>query len=467
MTKQSTVDGLVNVASGLGTEKSKREHNTWVFDGLNNWSDLDAAYQSNWIAAKVVDIPAEDATREWRRVKCEGAEQITAAEDYLNVMIKVQEALRWSRLYGGGAILMITDQDLEKPLNVNKIKKGELRRLMVFDRWDLTSDGLNTTDIMAENYMQPDFYRVRNGTQRIHWSHFAIFRGASLPRRWMEHTQGWGDSFLRKCIEDVTDTVAAKNGISELMQEANIDVIKRNGLVQALASDEDEEVIKRYSLFSLMKSTINLALLDDEETLERQTLNLSGVAPIVEQFMTWISAAADIPVTRMFGTSAKGMNATGEGDDRNYNNSLRSIQSRHITGPLRTIDEVLVRSALGYWDDSFDYTWNPLQQPNELEIAQAEQLRCQKHTAYLDAGVVQVSQVMRELQAGEEYQFDDDALAELEELESANMFETIPEPEPEQSGELEQANQEFADRWAGMAEIGFTADQISARLLHT
>lgn len=220
--------------------------------------------------------------------------------------------------------------------------------------------------------------------------------------------------------------VAAKNGIAELMQEANIDVIKREGLSDELATDQDDAIIKRYEMFSLMKSAIQMALLDGDETMDRQTLNLSGVAPIIEQFITWISGAADIPVTRMFGTSAKGLNATGEGDDRNYNNSIRAGQQSYLAEPLRLIDEVLVRSTLGQMPDDYDYVWNPLSIPNALEIAQARKLDCDRDLAYLEGGVVQLSQVQRELQAAEVYQFDDDTIEKQEEMDAANQFDEIP-----------------------------------------
>tara|TARA_R100001480_G_scaffold7584_4_gene15531 strand:- start:251 stop:595 length:345 start_codon:yes stop_codon:yes gene_type:complete len=90
---------------------------------------------------------------------------------------------------------------------------------------------------------------------------------------------------------------------------------------------------------------------------------------------------------------------------------------------MRTLDEVLVRSALGRFPDDFDYVWNPLALPNDLEHAQAEKLRADKHEIYLDRGIVQRSQVMRELQANEEYQYNDEELDELEELEEGNMFD--------------------------------------------
>ena len=436
--KQSSLDGLVNVASGLGVGKSKRDHNQWVYGPLNDYAPLEAAYQTNWIAARICDTYAADATREWRRIKSEGAEDIQNLEDELCVQQMVEEASVWSRLYGGSAIVMITDQDLTKPLNVNKIKKGSLKNLLVFDRWDLGTFNINTWDVLARNYLFPEYYNIRGGSLQIHWSHVVRFEGRRLPRRLLQQTQGWGDSVLRKCIEDVADMVSAKDGIAELMQEANIDVIQRDGLSNELATDQDDAIVKRYSLFSQMKSIVNMALLDENETLTRQTLNLSGVAPIIEQFITWISGAAGMPVTKLFGTAAKGLNATGEGDMRNYYDDIRGWQTGRLAQSMRQLDEVLVRSALGSFPKQFDYEWNPLEQSNEVETAQAGLLTAQKDRIYLEDGIVQPSQVQRNLQSGESYQFDDDQINELEESEEANMFAGMGQTNEEFVNEYEQ-----------------------------
>lgn len=430
-------DGLINVATGLGTQKSKRSFNKFGYSILNDWQQLDAAYQTNWLARQIVDVPAEDMTREWRVIKSQDAEAIRIEEDRLRLPQHVNEALTWARLYGGAGILMITDQPLDKPLNLNRIKRGGLKRLVVFDRFDMTALTLNTWNVLAENYLQPEFYTVRGGSQQIHWSHIARVLGARLPRRQMLQTQGWGDSELRKCLDDIMDIVAAKDGIAELMQEANIDVITRDGLTDDLASDQDAAIIKRYETFSLMKSAIQMALLDGDEKLDRLTLNLSGVAPVIETFMTWISGAADIPVTRLFGTSAKGLNATGEGDMQNYFNGIRSKQNAILDPAVHYLDQVMLRSALGYYPEDFNYDWNPLEQPNNKEIAEADKIRADRDIAYLDAGVIQISQVQRNLQSLETYQFKDGQIEELEEAEDPLLNvrgdltpDPAPDPEP-------------------------------------
>lgn len=460
--KPITADGLVNVASGLGTAKSKRSHNHFQYAALNDWQQLDAAFQTSWLARQIVQVPSEDMCREWRSFKCESADDIRIEEDRLQVPISVNMALDWSRLYGGGAILMITGQDLSKPLNLSRVRKGDLQRLVVLDRWDMSSMTINTWNILAENYLQPEFYTIRGGSQQIHWSHFARFTGARLPLRQMAMTQGWGDSALRVCLDDIMDMVAAKDGIAELMTEANVDVITRDGLSDELASDQDGAIINRYTLFSQMKSVVQMALLDGDETYDRKTLNLGGVAPILETFMTWISGAADIPVTRLFGTSAKGLNATGEGDMVNYHNSIRAKQLTQLDPGMRQLDEVLVRSALGYFPDDYNYVWNPLAQLNEREIAEARRITSETDQRYLDMGVIQVSQVQRNLQSAETYQFDDEDIEQLEADEDAGLtYEPLgaePEPAPAQS------TKDYLAAFAQMVQDGIDPDAAVAAL---
>jgi phage-related protein (TIGR01555 family) len=197
----------------------------------------------------------------------------------------------------------------------------------------------------------------------------------------------------------------------------------------------------------MMKSNIQMALLDGDETYDRKTLNLSGVAPIIEQFITWISGAARMPVTKLFGTSAKGMNATGEGDLNNYYDDIRSWQTTNLSLSMRYLDEVLVRSALGTFPKSFDYEWNPLRQPDVVQIATAGKVNADRDATYLESGVVTKSQIQRNLQSYEVYQFDDEQIEELEALEDSDMFETLPSAQSEEPEPAPMTDAEFVAEW--------------------
>jgi len=401
-------DGLENVVSGLGTSKSKRAHNRFTLENFTaNWSEMDAAYQTNWVVRRICDVPPEDMVREWRDIKSSASEEIESEETRVGLKQSCMEAMTWARLHGGAAVLMITNQDLSKPLNVNKIKKGGLEKLLVFDRWELGATTANTTNPLSNNYLLPEKYTVSGGGQEIHWSHFARFIGARLPRRLMAMTQGWGDSEVRKCLQDIKDVVSSKDGIAELMQEANIDVINRTGLSEELASDQDDAIKKRYELFSAMKSIVNMALLDEGEVLTRNTLSLSGVAPVLENLMIWLSGCVGIPATKLFGMAPAGLNATGEGDLTNYYDSITANRGSALDKPLSCIDEVMVRSAIGNMPDDYDYIWNPLKTPNVMETSQAQLVNAQRDRIYLEDGIIGEQQIRQTLQSGEVYQFGD------------------------------------------------------------
>lgn len=417
---QMTGDSLQNVITGLGTGRSKRSYSHFSYDALNGYAELEAAYVSNWLAKAIVDYPSDDMTREWRAIKCKDAEAIRAEEDRLMVPHKVNDALTWGRLYGGAAILMLTNQDFEKPLDVRKIGKGGLQRLLVVDRYQMYPTLLNTFDIMSENYLEPEFWSLYQGSQRIHHSHFVFFRGTKLPQRLRMQTLGWGDSELRKCMEELKDTIAAKGGVAELMQEANLDVITAEGLAEKITTGQEDKITQRYSQYGLMKSIFKLSLLDGDEKLDRMTLNLSGVAPALEVLKSWVIGASGIPETRLFGVQSKGLGNEGAGDLNNYYDNIRAKQNTQLDPSMSWLDQVLVRSAVGSMPPDYNYDWNRLYQPNRKENAEAEKIEAETAVILLDANIIQRSQVMSKLESSEQYHFEEGAIDALREAEASN-----------------------------------------------
>jgi phage-related protein (TIGR01555 family) len=409
-------DGLENVVANLGTSKDQRTHNTFAF-GTWNFVELEAAYAENWIAKQVVNVPVDDGVREWRTWNHDKAGDIEKEEGRLDLKNKFKEGKYWARLYGGAVMLMVTDQPLDEPLDVERINKGGLKRLVVLDRWDISPTQWNFSNPLDENYLLPEYYTVVGGQTQIHHSHVIRLDGEILPRRTRAWNNGWGDSTLRKVFDDVKDVVATKGGIASLVLQANVDVIKRPGLSDELASGEDANILKRYALARQMKSLVNGMLLDGDEDYIRNTLSFSGLSQIMEQFMVWMSGAADIPMTRLFGRSAAGLSATGEGDLNNYYDNVRAEQTGRYSSELEKLDQVLVRSAIGQYPEDINYDWNPLYQESDNEKAQRTLARAQSEDIYKNMGVLLPSQVASRLKAEGEYAIDDDHIERLQQQE--------------------------------------------------
>ncbi|WP_323660580.1 DUF1073 domain-containing protein [Pectobacterium versatile] len=413
-------DGLANMMTGMGTERDRRTFNRFMFNMLQDFAELEAAYIDNWIARDIIDIPVDDSTREWREFASDDATAIREAEKLYNVQAVTQDAFKWAGVYGGAGTLMITDQPFDKPLNVKKIKKGSLKRLLVLDRMFINGQAFNVTNPLAENYMLPDYFVVNGGSQQIHYSHFVKAPGAPLPMRLRMINGGWDDSRLRRCLEDVKDAVSAKGGVAALIQEANIDVINRENLANDLAAgDMDDVIAQRYNIFGMMKSLYRLALLDKTEEFDRKQISFGGLGEILSVLMEWTAGAAGIPMTRLFGVQSKGLGDSGQGDMNNYYNTIRGGQESKYRPFLKRIDEVLIRSTLGAMPDGLDFEFAPLSQPTDTELSAQRLADAQADELRLQQGVVRKSQVARKLMEQGVYGLKESDITELESDEKA------------------------------------------------
>ena len=426
--KKSTplADGLINRLTGQGTDRSKRGHFVWSYENINAFQTYEAAYQTSWIARRICDAVAADMTKMWREIKSDRADEIRSEEDRLMVPAKFCEAVRYARLYGGAAIIPITTQDLRQPLDVRKIKKGDLKRLLVLDRWYVTGADINVMDVLDEDFNLPSEYYVNNSKAvTVHKSHVIRVIGEPLPIRLAFQAQGWGDSSLRQAMETVEDFLSSIGGVAESLQEFNVDTIRKDGLMDEIGTDQEDRILARFRAWGMMKSIFRVSLLDGNEQFERNQLTYSGVADMIELMMKMVSGASNIPMTKLFGDSAKGLNATGEGDEKNYFDYISAQQAAKLDPALRKLDGILVRSAIGEFPNDFNYSWNPLSIPSENEIATANKTQADADIAYLEANVITVSQIQRNLQSKEKYQFDPARIDELERLENEIPMEEL------------------------------------------
>src|SRR5699024_2591191 len=82
------------------------------------------------------------------------------------------------------------------------------------------------------------------------------------------------------------------------------------------------------------------------------------------------AGAASIPMTRLLGRSASGLNASGNNEIRDYYDTVRSIQTMHLEPAMLALDEQLCRMA---GNEKADYEWAPLWQAHASEHAMANQ----------------------------------------------------------------------------------------------
>jgi phage-related protein (TIGR01555 family) len=384
-------DSLKNLTTGMGTDKDKLA-GTFFGLGLMNKEQLEAAYRGDWIARKIVDIPAYDATREWRAWQAD-KDAITAVEDLekaLGLQRKTMTALTRGRLYGGGALIMGVEQGKpEEELIVDQVTEGQLKFVHVISRHELSAGPLES-DILSPYYGMPQYFErssAVSGSIRLHPSRVIQFIGAEIPDP--NQSQGWGDPVLQIVNDAVVGAGTVNAAGAQLVHESKIDVIKIPELSENLKSAEYEgRLRRRFGMANMIKSIYSLLLVDKEEEWERIEANFQGLPDMLKMYLLIASGAADIPATRMLGQSPAGLSATGDSDTRNYYDRVSTEQKIELQPRLDRLDQVLVRSALGEWPEGMFYNWNSLWQMTDAEKAEIATKRASVMTADSNAGLI-------------------------------------------------------------------------------
>ena len=357
------LDTLTNLVTGLGTSKDKLHAAQFVFNPLSQ-AELQSAYRGDWIARKIIDVPAQDATREWRDWKGEAqaVSAITALETRIGLQYKICEAMKRARLHGGAALIIgVAGDDPDQPLDLETITKDSLTYVHVAGRNELSAQEIDR-DLESEFFGRPQSYTMSSdtGVAHIHSSRIIPFVGAPILDEALRSDE-WGDSVLQALYDAVRNAAASQQGIASLIQEAKVDVIRIPRMMSQLSTKEyTARLQERFMLATQMKSSMSVTLLDAEEDWQQKQVNFSQMPELLSQYLEIAAGAADIPATRLIGTSPKGLNATGDGDMRNYYDRIGADQETILRPALARLDEVLIRSALGSRPEEIDYRWTPL-----------------------------------------------------------------------------------------------------------
>jgi phage-related protein (TIGR01555 family) len=260
---------------------------------------------------------------------------------------------------------------------------------------------------------------------------------AGATKTLTEEQRYWGVSVLQRVYRRLEILGASIGGVGALLNEISIGKYKIRDLAGVLEQPDGDRIIKkRVELMDLCKSVFRSMYFDagDEtgkgaEDFIRENLQLGGVDAVLYIIMMLVSADTGYPITRLFGVSPAGMNATGESDMRNYYDKVRSRQQRVLKPMILQIVKII--SKWQKLPEPF-IEFRPLKQMSEKEQAELEKTQADKdkavadtYKAYYDMGVLDPYQI-KFLQFGDS--LDTIPVPEDEDL---PPVETVPEENPE------------------------------------
>ena len=189
---------------------------------------------------------------------------------------------------------------------------------------------------------------------------------------------------MQYMYQDIKDFRLAFANTSAILQEFVIGKYKFQDLDEILAAGNEKKLQARISGIEMSKSLINAVMLGTDEEYQRDSASVGGLADLLDRFMMLVSSVSSIPVTRLFGRSASGLNATGEGDLKSYYDLIAAEQSALTPEVERLIKMIAVGNGLSE-DEDYSWEWGNLNQLTSEQVANEERIHAETLRTNMDA----------------------------------------------------------------------------------
>ena len=257
---------------------------------------LNSLYRDNWVVQNVIGIIPDDMLRKWftlsgpldpdRLLALEQVQRTTALRESLN------EGLRWGRLYGGAAgLILLRGQEsmLDRPLDLDLILPGSFQGLYILDRWCGITPELGLV-CDGRGRMVPEFYTICGeggaAAARVHHSRLIRFIGRELPCLERMAELYWGESEVEALYQDVVkhDNVAAN--MAALTFRANTDTMEVQNLDQLFSLSSRETQRRFWEMMqaqSVLKSNFGMQLVNKGDQVKNNQYTFTGLEEVYEE----------------------------------------------------------------------------------------------------------------------------------------------------------------------------------------
>jgi uncharacterized protein len=346
---------------------------------------LSSAYKDLWLVRRLVEDRTQEALRSgWGVPETEKLENFVRLNTATHEEGAFERACHMADLKGGAGLFIgykaSPGQDLLEPAPPGT----EVAFLEVFDRFQLQGQGRKNTsfDLDSPDYDQPQIWQVigpRRSGLRFHTSRMIRFPGAAKPTDFgaTEQDRDWGYSRLQSVWDDVVRYGVFWQSVAHLMQVSSVGVLKLHGLIELLATKRQADAEARIDLLNETLALTRLMMLDAKqgEEYHREAVSFSDMPALLQEIALATAGAFREPVTKLFGRSPAGMNATGESDMRQWYDEVQSYAMRTMHPRLERLLEVTEGRAI---EVKFKSLWQPTEQEQatirNLQISGTERL---------------------------------------------------------------------------------------------
>lgn len=351
---------------------------------------LSQAYVELGLVQAIVDIPVDDAFRGGVEIKSQQLDEDQVAEllisiDRDNDLAVCAQAAKWQRLFGGGGVIVLSDQDPEEPLDLDAIGPDSTLEFRAVDMWELygnlqITEGHEVQLPNGQSFGQEEFYNYYS--HQIHHTRVMRLMGKEAPSFIRPRLRGWGVSVVETLVRSINQYLKATDLGFEVLDEFKLDVFKIKGLVNTLAyPGGTQKIQERIQLANWQKNYQNAMVMDAEDDFDHKQLSFAGLADAMAGIRMQIASDMRMPLTKIFGISAAGFNS-GEDDIEVYNSMVEGTVRSRIKYDVLRVAELKCQKLFGFVPDDLSVEFKPLR---VLSAEQEENVKTQKFTRLIQA----------------------------------------------------------------------------------
>jgi uncharacterized protein len=360
-----------------------------------------AILAQHWLVAKSCFVPARDAIRknyeltvnDGTEIAPEVLDEIRKKDVEYRVNYNLEQFVGMGRVFGIRiAMFKVVSPDkfyYEKPFNPDGITPNSYKGIAQIDPYWIAPE-LDTeanADPSAVHFYEPTWW-VING-KKVHRTHLIIMRGDEVADILKPTYFYGGISVPQKIYERVYAAERTANEAPELALTKR-SIVLHTDLTQVLAKQHDFE--KRLAYWTYLKNNYGTKVVGTKETVEQFDTSLNDLDAVIMTQYQIVAAAANVPATKLLGTSPKGFNTTGEFEESNYHEELESIQAHNLTPLLDRHHMLLIRSEIvpkfGIKPFDVKVEWNPLDAMTAKEKAEVNKLNAEAGSTLVQSGAI-------------------------------------------------------------------------------
>ena len=395
--KQVSNDGYTDIVKCIGTKSSKTVFVPEKYD----YRQLADIYRFDGVGKNICDCVAKDGTAPGFEIDGDTGGEMFKIVNKTGLRKAYRNASKWTRAFGGAVVV-------KKIADGRKLQEESGKGLIVgFNVYPCSVVSVKMEDFDKDQssvyYGEPIWYTITmfNGESvRVHRSRCEVFYGEEVPfakgnEEISQTIRLFGDSALVPVMKRLNKLGVSEEGIADLMSEVNIAFYKLNGLDSKLSAKDGMDIVRRrFQAIEEGKSMCRAVIADTTEDFSIVNSNLGGVPETVYRQMQMLVAAAELPMSKIFGESSSGLSTTGEGNRKMYDKKVETWIEDHVTEPVEhLVSDVLKRNANEAGDVTI--TWNSVSQPSDEEYVKMFKEQTDSFHTLIQDGVVTPPEVRK------------------------------------------------------------------------